>query len=141
MKNLKQTIFSFAILTITMVYTSTAAMSSITSSDEIEALFAKTDLVGVWEYNVANAPAGYENGLIMIVDQDGEYKVQVQIAASPFNGENVVLKGNKVTFTINVEGETVSVMLEAKGNKLTGTSTSPSNGELKITGVKSISPQ
>lgn len=101
----------------------------------------KDDLIGGWEYTVAGAPEGYDKGFLMIVKQGDVYKAQVQLSSGAVNGENVVVKGNKITFTVNVEGETVSVALEANGSKLSGTSTSPSNGTMNITGVKSISPQ
>lgn len=106
-----------------------------------ELAMAKDDLVGGWEYTVQGAPEGYESGLLMIVKQGDAYKVQVQLAGGAVNGENVVVKGKKINFTLNIEGETVSVALEAKGSQISGTSTSPSNGTMKITGVKSISPQ
>lgn len=77
----------------------------------------------------------------MIVNQSGVYKVQVQLNGGAVNGVDVVVKGKNITFNLTVEGETVAVALEAKGNKMTGTSTSPSNGVMKITAIKSISPQ
>ena len=77
----------------------------------------------------------------MIVKQAGTYKVQVQLNGGAINGENVGVKGNKITFDLNVEGEFVAVSLEAKGSKINGTSTSASNGVMKITAIKSISPQ
>jgi len=115
-------------------------MSANSESNDV-ATVVKDDLIGGWEYTVAGAPEGFDRGLMMIVNQGGVYKVQVQINGGAVNGENVVVKGNKITFTVNVEGETVSVALEAKGSKISGTSTSPSNGTMNITGVKSISPQ
>ncbi len=100
----------------------------------------KDDLVGGWEYTVADAPEGYGSGLLMIVKQDAIYKVQVQTGGGALNGSNVVVKGNNISFTVNVEGENVTVSLSAKGSSLTGTSTS-SAGVFKITGVKSISAE
>jgi len=111
------------------------------SESNIDAIIVKDNLIGGWEYSVAGAPEGYEKGLMMIVKQSGVYKVQVQLSGGAVNGKNVVVKGNSITFDLDIEGETVAVALEAKGSTLSGTSTSPSNGTMKITGVKSISPQ
>ncbi len=101
----------------------------------------KEDLVGGWEYTVEGAPEGYEKGFMMIVKQGGVYRTQIQLNGAAVNGENVMVKGNKISFTVNVEGETVSVALEAKGSKITGTSTSPSNGTMSITAIKTISAE
>lgn len=100
----------------------------------------KDHLVGGWEYTAEGAPQGYESGLLMIVKTGDVYKVQVQLAGGAMNGTDVVVKGNDITFKLNIEGESVSVSLSAKGSQISGTSTSAS-GTYTIKGVKSISPQ
>ena len=110
-------------------------------NNEITVVIKKDNLVGGWEYTVEGAPEGYDKGFLMIVKQGDVYKTQVQLNGVAVNGENVFVKGNRVTFTVSIEGETVSVSLEAKGSKLTGTSTSPSNGTMNITGVKTLSAE
>lgn len=109
------------------------------SSDDI-VISTKDHLVGGWEYTAAGAPEGYDSGLLMIVKSGDLYKVQVQLAAGALNGTDIVVKGNDITFKLNVEGESVSVSLSAKGSQISGTSTSAS-GTYTIKGVKSISPQ
>lgn len=103
-------------------------------------IITKDNLVGGWEYTAAGAPEGYDSGLLMIVKTGDVYKVQVQLAAGALNATDIVVKGNDITFKLNVEGESVSVSLSAKGGQISGTSTSAS-GTYSITGVKSISPQ
>ncbi len=98
-------------------------------------------LIGGWQYTVEGAPEGYGKGLLMIVNQNGVYKAQVQINNQTVLADNVVVKGNKITFNVLLDDEKVVVALQAKGSKLSGTSTSPSKGVLNITGVKTISPQ
>lgn len=142
MKNFKQTIVGFTLMLgalMCMPANAIANMHGDLSSDV--ASVEKENLIGGWEYTVAGAPEGYDKGLMMIVKQAGIYKVQVQLNGGAFNGENVVVKRNKITFDLIVEGEFVAVALEAKGSKITGTSTSASNGVMKITAIKSISPQ
>lgn len=139
MKNSIKKIAGFLLMAFALMFVPQEMVANSESNET--AILVKDDLIGGWEYSVAGAPEGYDKGLMMIVKQSGVYKVQVQINGGAVNGENVVVKGNKVTFTVNVEGETVSVALEAKGSKLSGTSTSPSNGTMNISGVKSISPQ
>ena len=139
MKNSTKKIAGFLLVAFALVSMPFEAMAN--SENSATEVIVKDDLIGGWEYTVAGAPEGYDKGFLMIVKQGDVYKTQVQLSSGAVNGENVVVKGNKITFTINVEGETVSVALEAKGSTLTGTSTSPSNGTMKISGVKSISPQ
>jgi len=142
MKNLRLKIVGFALMLGALISMPMHAIANIDSdfSDE-ETAVVKDDLIGGWEYSVEGAPEGYDKGFMMIVNQGGTYKVQVQLNGAPINGDNVVVKGNSITFNITVEGETVAVALEAKGSKMTGTSTSPSNGVMQITAIKSISPQ
>ncbi len=139
MKDSTKKIAGFLLMAFALIFAPQEIIASSEGNDA--AVIIKDDLVGGWEYTVEGAPAGYEKGFMMIVKQGDVYKTQIQLSGGAVNGENVVVKGNKITFTVNVEGETVSVALEAKGSKLSGTSTSPSNGTMKITGVKSISPQ
>lgn len=110
------------------------------SFDTTPLIMAKDNLVGGWEYTAEGAPEGYDSGLLMIVKTGDLYKVQVQLAAGALNATDIVVKGNDITFKLNVEGESVAVSLTAKGNLISGTSTSMS-GTYTIKGVKSISPQ
>ena len=141
MKNSIKKIAGFLLMTFALVSTPLSMSANVQNNASETMLIAKDALVGGWEYTVAGAPEGYNKGFMMIVNQDGVYKVQVQINGGAINGENVVVKGNKVTFTVAVEGETVTVALEAKGSKITGTSVSPSNGTMNISGIKTISPE
>jgi len=142
MKNFKQIIVGFTLMLgalMCMPANAIANMNGDLSSEVVSVV--KENLIGGWEYTVTGAPEGYDKGLMMIVKQAGTYKVQVQLNGGAINGENVVVKGNKITFDLTVEGEFVAVSLEAKGSKINGTSTSASNGVMKITAIKSISPQ
>ena len=142
MKNFKQKIVGFGLMLGALVCMPTEVHADINSDLTSEdTIMVKDDLIGGWEYTVEGAPEGYDKGLMMIVNQGGTYKVQVQLNGGAINGENVVVKGNKITFNVSVEGDSVAVALEAKGSKITGTSTSAANGVMKITAIKSISPQ
>jgi len=142
MKNFKQKLVGFALIFSAFMFMP-IAVSAATNSDSTsnEYTIAKDDLVGGWEYTVEGAPEGYNKGLMMIVKQGEIFKVQVQLNGGAVNGENIVVKGNAITFNLVVEGESVAVALEAKGSKMTGTSTSSANGVMQITAIKTISPQ
>ncbi|HEA19331.1 hypothetical protein LCGC14_0670780 [marine sediment metagenome] len=94
--------------------------------------------VGGWSYTVEGAPEGYKDGLLVIVKEGDGYKVQVQIGGGTLLGENVQVKGSTITFDVMVEGGKVAVALTAKGDTITGKSTS-SEGSLTINGKKTIS--
>jgi hypothetical protein len=141
MKNSSKKITSFLLIALALVSMPQMTLAN-SENDTSEVIsIAKDNLVGGWEYTVEGAPEGYERGFLLIVKQGDIYKAQVQHSGGAVNGENVVVKGNKITFTVNIEDEIVSVALEANGSKFTGTTTSASNGTMNVTGVKSISPQ
>ncbi len=125
-------------MAVTLLFLPLGAMASPYNLQGTTMSTLKDNLIGGWEYTVDNAPEGYGSGLMMIVMQDNAYKVQVQTGAGVMNATNVVVKGNDIAFTLNVEGENVTVALSAKGSTISGTSTS-SAGVFKINGVKSLS--
>jgi hypothetical protein len=96
------------------------------------------NLVGGWSYTVEGAPEGYQNGLLIIVKDGENYKVQVQVGGGTLLGENVKVSGNSIDFEVMVEGGRVSVDLTAKGDTISGKSTS-SEGSYNIKGEKSLS--
>lgn len=138
MKNSTKRLAGFLLMIGALMIAPQVIWASSTSDDTIA--MSKDHLVGGWEYTAEGAPEGYDSGLLMIVKAGDAYKVQVQLAAGALNGTDIVVKGNDITFKLNVEGESVSVSLSAKGSQISGTSTSAS-GTYTIKGVKSISPQ
>ncbi len=108
------------------------------TSEETALWSVKDNLVGGWAYTVEGAPEGYHKGFLLIVNQDGDYKVQVQTAGATMQGQNVSVKKNTITFDLSVEGDMVKVALTADGSKISGTSTA-SDGVYQIKGVKSLS--
>ncbi|HET8736841.1 MAG TPA: hypothetical protein VFM69_09595 [Pricia sp.] len=98
----------------------------------------KDNLVGGWSYTVEGAPQGYEKGLLMIIRDGDGYKVQIQVGGGTLLGEDVKVKGNTIDFEVMVEGGRVSVNLTAKGETISGKSTS-SEGSYNIEGTKTLS--
>lgn len=94
--------------------------------------------VGGWAYTVEGAPEGWEKGLLLIINQDGEYKAQVQTGGGTLMGENITIKKKTINFDVMVEGQKVAVSLTVNGSKISGTSNS-SDGVFTINGVKSLS--
>ncbi len=141
MKNSTKTTLGILAIAITFICAPIQAATTIDSNNIqdngiILPMGGNDDLIGGWEYTVV----GGAKGLIMIVNQNGVFKVQVQMNANSAMGNKIAVKGNKITFEVELEGETVAFALEAKGSKLSGTLTS-SKSVLNVTGIKSISPQ
>ncbi|MGB7394814.1 MAG: hypothetical protein WA913_10505 [Pricia sp.] len=101
-------------------------------------LFVKDNLIGGWSYTVEGAPEGYQNGLMIIVKDGDAYKVQIQIGGNTLLGENVKVSGNTIEFEVMVEEGRVSVGLTAKGDTISGKSTSQ-EGTYNIKGEKTLS--
>lgn len=113
-------------------------MTGLETKTETPIAISRDNLVGGWSYTVEGAPEGYEKGLLMIVKEGDGYKVQVQVGGGTLLGENVKVKGNTIDFEVMVEGGRVSVNLTAKGDTISGKSTS-SEGSYSISGKKTLS--
>jgi hypothetical protein len=127
-------IFTILIFLVTAV----PAMASNKTALNKEYATINDNLVGGWSYTVEGAPEGYQNGLLIIVKDGENYKVQVQVGGGTLLGENVKVSGNSIDFEVMVEGGRVSVDLTAKGDTISGKSTS-SEGSYNIKGEKSLS--
>lgn len=130
------TVVCIAVLTLSVA--SPIVASSPNSSDLNVHVVVADKFVGGWTYTVEGAPEGYKDGLLVIVKEGDGYKVQVQIGGGTLLGENVKVDGSTITFDVMVEGGKVAVTLTAKGDTITGKSTS-SEGTLMINGKKTIS--
>ncbi len=82
--------------------------------------WAKSDILGVWDYSAQDVPYEYSKGIIYITKEGKDHKVKVTIGTSTMEGENVVVDKNEVRFQVYVEGQTVDINLSAKGNDLSG---------------------
>ncbi len=92
-------------------------------------------LVGTWKYQAPDAPYEYSEGQFVFTKKDGKLHGTAKVNYSQVDLEDLKVKGEKVTFTVYVEGEYVEIELELKGNKLTGAA-SYSEGTLDITAEK-----
>ncbi len=142
MKNAKLTTGVFTLLIFTAFCTPTTTTANGAKYYPINPITLNTaiqdHLIGGWAYTVEGAPEGWEKGLLLIINEDGTYKAQVQTGGGTLLGQNISVKKKSITFDVNVEGQMVAVALTMEGSKLSGTSTS-SDGIYKINGVKSLS--
>lgn len=142
---MKNTLKIYGLLVVLVLFTGFSGHANVLSANATLENYAgaspaivQDNLVGGWSYTVEGAPEGYQKGLLVIVKEGDNYKVQVQIGGGTLLGENVKVNGNTITFDVMVEGGRVSVNLTAKGDTITGKSTS-SEGSYSINGEKTLS--
>ncbi len=98
------------------------------------------DLIGYWNYTVANAPYEYSKGNLLINKEQDGFAVKIILAAGSINAEGVVVQGNEISFKVYVEGSLVTVTLKAESDAISGIAVT-SEGTLQIKGVKGVIPQ
>lgn len=132
----------FGVLAIFAVFISSPlqANNSVENEECVTVYTIGDKFAGGWEYTVEGAREGFEKGFMLVVNQNGTYKVQLQLGGGTFMGESVVAKGSKLNFSVDVEGEKVAIALVMKGSKFAGTSTS-SKGVFNVMGAKTISAE
>lgn len=140
MKNRKN-MGSFLCLAVAAVSLNTAYCNPTIQNDILEynEVVLESDVIGTWQYTVDSAPPEYRTGVLSIVEDDGEYAVQVQLTAGTLKGENISVEGNTIRFKIYLEGGLVTVELTAKGDEIAGASSS-SEGRYTIEGER-LKPQ
>ena len=75
-------------------------------------LFAqkKTDPAGTWSFYAQDAPDEYNSGDMVIGKEGKEYTVKLVFGESyEIKGQDVSLEKDQLTFTVYIEGETVSI--------------------------------
>jgi hypothetical protein len=93
-------------------------------------------LLGEWAYEVSDAPYGYEKGLLVFSEKDGQLACKVKLESSAeLQVNNLKVEKNKITFSVMVEYNQVNIELQREGNKLTGKADSP-EGPKEMTAVK-----
>jgi len=77
---------------------------------------------GTWEYSVPGVQPGYENGSMIIAEDDKAYKVTMVLNEYfKTEAEKVVYKRKAISFTIWVENEEVRVSGDFDGDEFKGT--------------------
>ena len=92
-------------------------------------------MVGSWEYSAPDAPYEYQEGEIHFLMQEDKLVGFVSIDGYKIELEDVIVKGDKVTCEVYVEGESVTLELKFKKKSFTGTA-SYSEGTLDFSGKK-----
>jgi hypothetical protein len=96
----------------------------------------KVDPAGTWTYSAPDAPYEYNTGDI-VIDKDGN-ELTVKIKLGDYyevKGQNVALEEDQLTFTVYIEGESVSIKGTVGKEEIEGTA-SYSEGTIRFKAKK-----
>ena len=94
------------------------------------------DVVGEWNYEVPTAPYGYEKGVLILTEKEGQLAGQVKFA----DGYKIELKN--LTYAdkvfkcgLYIDYDYISLTAKIEGKKMTGTAKTP-DGDMKLSADK-----
>lgn len=105
------------------------------SSIQLQADEIKKSLIGEWEYEVSDAPYGYEKGSLVFSEIEGKTVCVIKLEAGELAVSNLKVALDTITFTTYVDSDAVNVKLIMKNDQLTGKVDSP-EGPKSLTAVK-----
>lgn len=108
---------------------------TIFSMFQLQAEVKNKKILGEWTYEVSDAPYGYEKGSLIFSEKAGQTVCVVKLDAGELAVSDLKIVKNKVTFTTQVQGNSINVELIRKKSKMTGMVDSP-EGQKKMTAVK-----
>jgi len=99
---------------------------------------SKEKLEGKWNVKVADAPHGYQDYVIDIKEDKGEYKADVLFVESRYKilDQTFTLKDGKLTGIVNIDGENVDLTIWEKKGLVQGIAKSKTIGDANMTFVR-----
>ncbi|MCB0666845.1 MAG: hypothetical protein KDC80_13515 [Saprospiraceae bacterium] len=79
-----------------------------------------SDIIGTWVYEVADAPPEHAKGEITISMEGEQYKAEIKTPGGMITLNDLKVDGNKINFSVMVEGSDVEVELVFDGDKMAG---------------------
>lgn len=110
------------------------SISLFTFSD-LQAEMKNKSLIGEWLYTVSDAPHGYEKGSLIFSEKSGQTICVIKVEAGELVASNLKIVKKNITFTTEVEGNSINIALTHKKNKLTGNVQTP-EGPKTLTAIK-----
>jgi hypothetical protein len=96
---------------------------------------SKEKLEGKWNVKVADAPGGYQDYVMDIKEDKGEYKADVIFVDSNYkiSSQALTLKDGKLVGSVYVDNEKVEITIWEEKGVVQGTAKNPSIGTLLMT--------
>jgi len=100
---------------------------------------SKEKLEGKWNVKITNAPGGYQDYVVDIKENDGDYKADILFveAKSKITNQKFALKNGKLTGNVIVDNEKVEITIWEEKGVVQGTARSSSIGSLLMTFTRS----
>ena len=95
---------------------------------------SREKLEGKWNVKVTNAPYGYQDYIVDITENKGEYKADILFvdSKSKISGQAFTFKEGKLTGNVSVDNEKVGITIWEEKGVVQGTVKSPSAGTLSM---------
>ena len=90
------------------------------SSFQLQAEEKNKPLIGEWDYQVSDAPYGYEKGTLVFSEKEGQTVCLIKLEAGELVATNLKIEKGLITFTTYVDGSPINVELTRDKNKITG---------------------
>ena len=96
---------------------------------------SKEKLEGRWNVKVIDAPSGFQDYIVDIKDDKGEYKADIIFvdSQSKISNQKLTLKDGKLTGNVYVDNEKVDLTIWEEKGVVQGTAKSPSIGTMQMT--------
>ncbi|RZK73942.1 MAG: hypothetical protein EOO92_17780 [Pedobacter sp.] len=98
-------------------------------------IYAHHELSGVWNFNINDAPEGYNEGTIEIVEKDGALKGEMVTGSGTFPMGNIKVSSDTVTYDLKVSSHVMQAILIKYKDSIAGKIVTP-QGDLAITGKR-----
>jgi len=102
---------------------------------DLKAEVKNKSLMGEWLYTVSDAPYGYEKGSLIFSEKNGQTICVIKVEAGELQASNLKIEKKKITFTTQVEGNSINIELTRKKKILTGNAQTP-EGPKTLTAIK-----
>ena len=96
---------------------------------------SKEKLEGKWNVKVVDAPSGYQNYVVDIKSDQGEYKADILFvdSKSKISNQKLTLRDGKLTGNVYVDNERVELTIWEEKGVVQGTAKSASIGTMAMT--------
>lgn len=101
----------------------------------------KINPLGSWKFDAPTAQEGYGTGLITIGLAEKKHTATISFTGSEYKvpGENVKFSGDSLSFSVNIENETILILLRLESDKkMAGKAITSGNDEIPLTATREV---
>ena len=144
MKNFKDIMkIGFIVCTMLMGVSSLASENINQFNIEVNkdsSFLGEENFLGNWKYSAENVPYEYARGILFISKKEGQLEVVVALSGRELKAQDVKVMEDSLTFSLNLEGQLVSVSITVDGDKISGKASSE-DGIFNLKGERRLDPE